>query len=137
MRASIVKTGIVVLIVVAASYAAIEWTGVVGEYVCTPMTNIAQCAQLVAWLRIVIAVIGAIGLLQLLYGLLAPGEKIIAYPPAPPVVIEREKKPKEIIVEMVFVRCPSCGAKNPEDARFCSECGERLGKRKAEEGEAG
>ena len=28
--------------------------------------------------------------------------------------------------ERVVIKCPSCGKKNPEKAKHCSECGEEL-----------
>ena len=39
--------------------------------------------------------------------------------------LERERAAKEA-AEQAFVQCPSCGAKNGKQAKFCQECGNKL-----------
>ena len=41
--------------------------------------------------------------------------------------LERERAAKEA-AEQAFVQCPSCGAKNGKQAKFCQECGAQLEK---------
>ena len=60
----------------------------------------------------------------------APAATAVAYQPpvaAPAPVAEQEPMAEPEAASVADVLCPECGAKIPESAKFCGECGSKLG----------
>jgi predicted amidophosphoribosyltransferase len=52
---------------------------------------------------------------------------VAASRPEPSLQATSGEERRTAIVDMAPVLCPACGAANPQHARFCGDCGQRLG----------